>query len=477
MSTHIRPPVIAVLGHVDHGKTTLLDYIRKTNVAGGEFGGITQHIGAYEITTKEHKKITFIDTPGHEAFSSLRKRGVQIADIALLVVAADSSVKPQTIEALQVIREAGIPFIVVVNKIDLPDIIVEKVFKDLNKNNVHLEGRGGEVPYVELSAKTGKGVDSLLELIILISELKNQTFDPQGALLGGVVEVKKDKRGVVATVILKNGTVKIGNDIYIGEKKVRAKALVDSAGVLIDELSPSTPAELLGCKYMPLPGDIVSDKAVLRQQEAQKTKTDELRNVFFAPNKKQFNFIIKADASGTEEVLREKLAAFDEIKIIKSEIGEVNESDIELAKGVKASVLAFNVKLRGEIAKKAEAENVSIFSYTLIYDLLDQIEELIYSLREREEKEARKVGEAKILAEFVKGPVKIAGMRMLTGKIKPGLIAEVIRGKKSLGETTIKSLYKRSNPVGEASKGDECGAIFSSSLDFKQGDIVKLYIP
>ncbi len=474
----LRPPVVAVLGHVDHGKTTLLDYIRRTSVAAGEFGGITQHIGAYEIMTKEGKPITFIDTPGHEAFTNLRKRGVMIADVALLVVAADSSVQPQTVEALHVIQESKTPFIVVINKVDLPDIRIEKVIKDLTKHNVILEGRGGDIPYVELSAKTGNGVPALLELITLFSELQNNTYDDTGEVLGMSVEVKKDRRGIVVTVILKNGTLHVGDDVYMGEEKIRVKALFDVTGVALKEVVPSTPVVLLGCTNMVAAGTLLTaQKGVIPVSSAPVAAPVDFKTDFYAAIKKQFNFIIKCDASGTEEVIREKLGAYEEIKIVKCDIGEPTEADVEFAKAVKANILAFNVKVRKEVEKKADIEGVSIFSYTLIYELLDQMEELIRNLRVKEEKESRKIGEAKILAEFVKGPVKIAGMRIMAGKIRANCVAELLRGKKNLGETTIKSLFQKTSAVVEVKKGEECGALFSTQLDFKPGDIVKLYTP
>lgn len=471
-----KPPVVVVLGHVDHGKTTLLDYIRKTNVAKAEFGGITQHIGAYEITTAEGKKITFIDTPGHEAFTSLRQRGAAVADIALLVIAADSSIQPQTLEALKVIKQAKIPFIVVVNKIDLEGIQIEKVFKDLAKNEVYVEGRGGDVPVVKVSAKKGLGIDSLLEMISLIAELENLEYSSEAVVEGVVIEVKKDKRGIVLTVILRNGRLGVGDEIYVGQEKVKVRALFRDTGEAVKEVFPSTPVELLGCKNMVVPGTIVS-KNEPQPQEGKTLEKKEDIGIFFKEYKKKFNFIVKTDTLSTEEVIKEKFGGFDEIEIVKSDIGELTEKDIEFAQATKANILLFNVKLRKNIAQKAELAGVNIFEFKLIYELLDQIEDLIYALRAKEEKEARKIGEGKILAEFLKADVKIAGIRMISGKIKKDSLAELWRGKKNLGETTIKSLYQKSIPVNEVVKGDECGVIFSKKIDFQQGDIVKLYTP
>lgn len=472
-----RPPVIAVLGHVDHGKTTLLDTIRKARVAEREFGGITQHIGAYEITTAENKKITFIDTPGHEAFTKIRTRGVQAADIALLVVAADSSVQPQTKEAIKIIQDAKIPYIVVINKVDLPDIIIEKVIKDLARSNVLLEGRGGEIPFVQISAKKGTGIPQLLELISLVAELHNFTFDPSHEPLGVVIEAKKDRRGVICSVILKDGTLSVGQTVFIGSDPVKIRALHNELGQPSASVTPSTPVELLGCKNTPEPGSIVSAKASEGAATIEKPVRADFRNDIYQQASKKFDFILKVDTVSTEEVIREKLADFEEINIVKSEVGDLTEADVELAKATKANFLLFNVKVRKEVERLAEVESVTIFAYTIIYELLDQVEDLIFALREKQEKEARKIGEARVLQVFVKGPVKIAGLKIITGKIITGAKAEVMHGKNNLGETTIKSLYQRSNAVREVKRGEDCGALFDPQLDFKTGDIVKLYTP
>lgn len=473
-----RQPVIAVLGHVDHGKTTLLDTIRKANVAAGEFGGITQHIGAYEVTTPEGKKLTFIDTPGHEAFTKIRTRGVQAADIALLVVAADSSVQPQTKEAIKIIQDAGIPYIVVINKVDLPDIMIEKVIKDLVRANVLLEGRGGEIPYVQVSAKKGQGIPQLLELISLVGDLHSYTYDESHEPLGVVIEAKKDRRGVVCTLILKDGIIAVGQSIYVGNELVKIRALHDEHGKPNPAVIPSVPVELLGCKELPEPGSVITSKAPNEQDnQKQVTAKADFRDEFYQHSSQKFNFILKVDTVSTEEVIREKLALFDEINIIKSDIGDLTEADVELAKTTKSNFLLFNVKTRKEVERLAEVEGVALFSYTIIYELLDQVEDLILELRAKQEKEARKVGEARVLQQFVKGPIKIAGLKIITGKISVGIKAEIMHGKNKLGETTIKSLYQRSNAVREVKKGDDCGAIFDPQLDFRQGDIVKLYIP
>ena len=471
-----KPPVVVVLGHVDHGKTTLLDALRQSNVAKSEFGEITQHIGAYEIISKEKKIITFIDTPGHEAFNTLRSRGAKLADIALLIVAADGSVKPQTLEALKQIKIFKISYIVVINKVDLPTANVEKVIKDLNKQEVYLEGRGGEVPYVEISAKNGTGLETLLELISLVAELKDFTYSPTNPVEGAIIEAKKDRRGVVLTIVLSNGHLKVGDKVYFGNTEVKIRAMFNDKNEAVKEVYPSTPVEILGSKEIIPSGTVLSadQKQVDVQEIAQKQALTE--EGWFDQNSTKFNFIIKADAYGTLEAIEEKFKDFEEIKIISSQTGELTDADLELAKTTKSNILVFNTKVRPPLLKKAEIEEINIFQYNLIYELLDQVEDLIFGLRTRQEKEARKVGEAKIIAKFNRENKIIAGIKVITGKVTLSEKAEVLRGKKVLGETTISSLYKKSDPVQEVGKGEECGAIFTDKIDFRQGDIVKLYI-
>jgi len=475
----VRPPVVVVLGHVDHGKTTLLDSLRSASVAEREFGQITQHIGAYELTTKEGRVITFVDTPGHEAFNSLRSRGASVADIALLIVAADDSVQPQTLEALKQIRAHKIPFIVVINKIDAPGANIEKVIKDLTKQEVYLEGRGGETPMVEISAKNKTNLDGLLELITLVADLANLTFDPQAAPEGVVIEVKKDRRGVVLTIILSQGSLKVGDSIYVGTEPVKIRALFNDLGQNVQVVYPSTPVEILGSKNVPVPGSLIGKQSQVIAEKKVETKAQVQPSMedWYKKEATQFNFIIKADAYGTLEAISEKFAQFEEIRIIKSETGELTEADLELAKTTRANVLIFNTKLRGTLAQKAEKEEISIFEYNLIYELLDQVEDLIFALRVKQEKEESKVGEARVIAKFNKETQIIAGLRVITGKITLKDKAELIRGKKVLKETTIGSLYQRSNPVPVVKKGEECGAIFADKLDFQVGDSVKLYKP
>lgn len=477
VKTAVKSPVVVVLGHVDHGKTTLLDALRQSKVAEKEFGQITQHIGAYEIITKENKKITFIDTPGHEAFNTLRARGAKLADLALLVVAADNSVKPQTIESLNQIRANKIPFIVVINKVDLETANVEKVIKDLGKQEVFLEGRGGDIPFVKISAKNKTGLDTLLELISLVADLHNFTYEPGAPAEAVVVEAKKDRRGVILTIILINGTLKVGDTLYAVNKPIKVRAMFNDLGQNVKSIFPSTPVELLGSKEVVAPGTILKSETVEAvKSEVKKEKAVLTEADWFNQNQTKFNFIIKADAFGTLEAILDKFSQFEEIKVIKADTGELTEADVELAKATKANVLIFNTKLRGNIKEQADKEDISIFEYNLIYELLDQVEDLIFALRTKQEKEARKTAEAKVIQKFVKGDKVIAGLKVLTGKLDTRQKAEIVRGKKIIAETTISSLQQKSDAVVSVNRGEECGATFADKIDFQQGDIVKLYL-
>lgn len=476
----VRPPVIVVVGHVDHGKTTLLDSIRKTDVAAGEAGGITQRIGAYEITTPNKRRITFIDTPGHAVFGSLRKRGVTTADIALLVIAADSSVQPQTLESLAIIREAQIPFIVVINKIDVPNALPEKVIKDLSKQNVLLEGRGGDVPYVQISAKSGQGLDTLFELITLVADMHELTYDPDAPVEGFVIEVKKDKRGIIPTLIIRNGTLRVGSSVKIEAQDVKVRALFNDKGTAIDHATPSMPVELLGMSKAVSAGAWVGVQPASEPQKETITSsapqtTDGTEG--FADQNKRFAFIIRADSYGSLEVIRERFKEYEEIQIIDSSIGEPTESDIERAAGAQATILLFNAKMKKDIRQKAESLSVTLFEFSLMYELLDDIDDLILALRAKREKEARKVGEGKIIAIFEKGQNRIAGLKVNAGKVEVGLIAEIVRGKKIIGESKVKSLYQKTEPVASIKRGEECGMLLSDSIDFSKGDMVKWYLP
>lgn len=467
-----RPPILAVLGHVDHGKTTLLDTIRNTSVAAKEAGGITQRIGAYEITTKENKVITFIDTPGHELFNSMRKRGIAAADIALLVIAADDSVKPQTIESLDVIRKAEIPFIVVINKIDLPGALPEKVIKDLTRQNVILEGRGGDIPYVEISAKTGKNLETLFELIVLVSEMNDFSCDLTAPPEGVIIEVHKDNRGIVATTIVRNGTVRVGDTVYIEDQEVKIRALITDRGTQVKQATPSMPVALLGLKNVVPAGSALT---TVQPSKKEPEKALQQKSILMEDAKK-FYFIVRADTYGSLEVLRERLTAFDEIELLQTEVGDVTERDIDYAETSGANILAYKMPLRAEMKHRAEQMGVTVFEYDLAYELVDEIEDLIIALREKREKESRKRGEARVQAVFKKGRDTIAGVKITTGFVEVGMVAEQVRGKKITASSIVRSLYRKVEPIVKAERGTECGFTTADSIDFHQGDVIKFYV-
>ncbi len=477
-----RPPIVTILGHVDHGKTTLLDYIRKSRIAEKEYGGITQKIGAYEIKTgiKGYKidKITFIDTPGHEAFTKLRARGANVADIAILLIDAKDSLMPQTIESIYHIKSAKIPFIVALNKIDLPEANPEKVKNDLMKYEVLVEGKGGKVPVVEISAKTGKGVNDLLEMILLISADLGLTFDDQNSPLGYIIETKKDKRGIVATVVLKDGHLKIGDIVYCQDKKAKIRSMINDLGQALEKVYPSTPFELLGFEEMPTVGDKITNKPQILKKEEKNNYLSERKIDFESllgkpKDEKKLNLIIKADSQGSLEAIDFALKDNKNIEIVLKSVGEITKSDIFLAKTTKAIIIGFSVGLTTEVKELAQQEKIIIKTYNIIYELIEELKEVALMLKEKEEKEKNLKGEAKILATFIIEGEKVYGVKIIKGKISLGDNIEVYRNNKFIGKTKLVSLKIRAKKVNEVKKDQEAGMIFSPTLDISVGDVVK----
>lgn len=478
-----RPPIVAILGHVDHGKTTLLDFIRKSNITDREFGGITQKIGAYEITTefKDYKtnRITFIDTPGHEAFTKLRARGANVADIALLLIDGKDSVMPQTEESISHIKAAKIPFIVVINKIDLPETNPDKVKNDLLKYEVLTEGKGGDVPVALVSAKTGKGINELLETILFIASDLKLTFDEKNPVAAYIIETKKDRRGIVASVIIKDGTIKIADVVYVNDQKIKVKSLINDLGQSVPLVVPSNPFELLGFNDMPEVGGMIKsisvDQSPLSDDQlpvAQKALT--LEDVLKMPVvEKKLPAIIKADSQGSVEAIKNSLKDNTNLNIVLLAVGEINKSDIFLAKATKSIIIGFTVKTSHEAESLAKQEKVIIKSYQIIYELLDELNEVANLIKEKEEKEKNLKGEAQILANFIIEGEKIFGVNVTKGKINLGDTIEVFRKKKPIGKTKLVSLKVRAKTVNEVKKGQEAGMIFGPPLDFLVGDVVK----
>jgi len=480
MAEHSRPPIVTILGHVDHGKTTLLDFIRKSAVASKEHGGITQHIGAYQVE-HEGKLITFIDTPGHAAFEKMRSRGAKVADIAILVVALDDGIMPQTIEAIKHIIEAKVPMIVAVNKIDLPGIDtkvqLQKIKKQLSDQKINLEEYGGDTPLVPLSAKTGEGVDKLLEIIQLVAELHELEADSALLPAGVIIEANLDKfKGPVATILIRNGTLRKGDQIMVGGVKGKVRGMFDWNSQPLAEALPSTPVEVLGLETVPEVGAKLGEEsgepsikeAAASLVERLKTKDD-----------KTLKVIIKADKQGSLEAIQTALEKFNEerkvVEFIFSATGDIGEENIKLAATVGAIVIGFNVKVAPTAQKIAENEHVLIRTYNIIYELLEDIEEVVNTLLEVGQLE-EVLGKGNIIAEFPFGKAeRVAGCRITEGSIAKGQRIRVVREGILVGETKLKSLRKVKEEVNKVEKGNDCGMLFEPAIDFQIGDTVEAF--
>ncbi len=479
-----RPPIVTILGHVDHGKTTLLDYIRKTNLTSREHGGITQSIGVYEIATKikgyQTDKITFIDTPGHEAFTKLRSRGANIADIALLLIDAKDSLKPQTVESISHIKAANIPFIVVLNKTDLPEAKPDKVKADLLKHEVIVEDKGGKVPCLSISAKTGKGVNELLESILLLASELHLQFDPQAPAIAYIIETRKDKRGVIASCIIKEGQMKITDVVFSDNLKTKIRSLVGDTGKPLKTVSPSTPFELLGFSELPEVGSTISPiqspKQPKQPQETQPQPALDVHALLNPQEEKKVSLIIKADTQGSLEAILNSFVKNKNVEIILNSVGDINNSDIFLAKSVKAIVIGFNIKPSTDVIDLAKQEKVIIKTYNIIYELIEELTEVASLLKEKEESEKNLKGEAKVLATFIIEGEKVYGIKVTKGKANLGDSVEFYRDKNLVSKSKIVSLRLRSKPVEEVKKDQEAGVILSPQLDIRTGDMIKLVL-
>lgn len=458
MGSLIRPPIVTVLGHVDHGKTTLLDAIRKTDVASREAGGITQSIGASLIETADRKKITFIDTPGHSAFSKMRSRGVKVADIVLLVVSADDGVKPQTVESLQIIREANVPFIVVITKIDLSSSSPETVVGELEKEGVTFEGRGGDTPKIEVSAKTGVGISHLLEIISLLSEVHGIKGDPSAPLEAVVIETVKDRRGCVATIVVRNGTLKVGDFIGGEEVSCKVRGLFDYTGKPVKEIFPGEPGQIIGFEGMPQVGTPLSIGPVKAQEVKEKQeKVGKLE-------KDEIPIFLKAATLGSLEAL---VASFPpKIVVIAKSVGNLTESDILNAKALGALIFVFESKVASTVTKLAESEGVKVERFEVIYELIERLEELI------KKGKTDVLGKAEVLASFPYEHKKVAGCKVIEGKIAKTNTIIVKRGEKELAKVKIISMRKQKQEISEAKAGEEFGVIFDPQIDFAVGDML-----
>lgn len=466
-----RPPVVAVLGHVDHGKTSILDRIRQTNLAAREAGGITQSIGASSIVFKD-QKITFIDTPGHAAFGKMRQRGGQAADLVILVVAADDGVMPQTIESIEHIKAASVPFIVAINKIDLPGADVERVKKQLADNGVLLEGYGGDIVAVPISAKTGKGIDDLLEMILLVTQMEEISGDPEGLFKGIIIESKKDKAGPVGTIVVKNGTLNVGDQILAGEVWAKTRGLFDENWKSVLKVEPGEAAQVLGFETIPPVG-----ASVIRVETSSERKV-QIPTLQAPPlsdeEQKKFKIILRADTAGSLEAIIANLV--QDVVLVTAGLGEILKNDVLLAQMTKAKIFGFRIKIPSEVAKLAEGEKVEIAVFDIIYQFLESLEK--EKLRWLTPTTVEQVtGKAEILAEFTLEGKRIAGGRLLEGKISERDKMRLLRGEKILGEAQIISLKQRAKSVSEVKAKEEFGVLLEPPLDFKVGDMLISFRP
>ena len=487
-----RPPIVTVMGHVDHGKTSVLDVLRSANVVSGEFGGITQHIGAYQIES-QNNKLTFIDTPGHAAFTEMRARGSKLTDVVVLVVAADDGVKPQTIESIKHAKAANVPIVVAINKCDLPDADPQKIKNQLLEHELVAEDLSGDTLMVEISAKTKLNLDKLVESIILQAEILDLKTDYESKATGIVLESKIDVgRGPVATIIVTTGTLKKGDFFVSGLKWGKVRAIINDKGKNIDEASPSTPVEILGINGAAKAGDdfivLESEKEAktLSENRAEETKDGKnpltfatQESAFSDKSSEELNLIIKSDVHGSSEAIKNAISQIkhDEVKpkIILADIGMVTETDVTLAKASNAVLIAFNVKPSKEAKKLAENEKIKISSYNIIYEVLDFVKQKMSGLLSPDIQETV-IGTAQILEIFkVSGAGKVAGSKVMDGEITTASDVRIIRDGAIIYTGKVGTLFREKNQVKQVSNGQECGITVKDYMDFQKNDTIEAF--
>jgi len=492
-----RPPVVTIMGHVDHGKTTLLDAIRSTNVVAGEAGGITQHIGAYQVEIKG-KKITFLDTPGHAAFTTMRARGAQITDITILVVAADDGVMPQTVEAISHAKAAKVPIIVAVNKIDKPEANIDRIKQELTEYELVAEEWGGETIFCPLSAKQRTGIEELLEYILLVAEVQELKANPNKRARGTVVEAELDKgRGPVATVLVQHGTLKVGDPIVVGSAYGRIRAMVNDKGRRLKEAGPSTPVEITGLNDVPQAGDqfmvfedekkarAIGETRAAKQRESERrantrVSLDDLFQHIQEGDIKELNLIVKADVQGSVEALRGSLEKIDvngtRVKIIHTGVGAITESDVTLANASNAIIIGFNVRPEPNARNMAEQEKIDIRLHRVIYNVIEEIEQALKGMLDPVYKESI-IGQAEIREVFKISKVgNIAGCYVTEGKLTRDAGARLIRDGVVIYEGKLDTLKRFKDDVKEVAAGYECGLTLERFNDIKQGDIIEAFV-
>ncbi|MYB34572.1 MAG: translation initiation factor IF-2, partial [Gammaproteobacteria bacterium] len=491
-----RPPIVTVMGHVDHGKTSLLDYLRKTRVVAGEAGGITQHIGAYRIGVND-QEICFLDTPGHEAFTAMRARGTKATDLVILVVAADDGVMPQTVEAINHAKSAEVPVVVAINKIDREEADSERVKQELSNHELIPEEWGGETLMNEVSALTGQGIDSLLESVMVQAELCDLKAKPAGKASGLVIEARLDKgKGPVATLLVKEGLLQRGDFLLAGEQTGKIRVLSDDQGQKINQAGPSTPVEVQGLERVPVAGDdfmVVSDERIAREiassrqgkskerktAQQQKTKMESIFNRMDEGNIKTLNILVKADVQGSVEALKESLIKLssDEVhvKVVHGLVGGINESDINLAKAVEAVIVGFNVRADATARKLIDAEGITVFYHNIIYDVVDTIKASMTGLMDEIAGEEH-VGLVEVRDVFRSPKIgAVAGCYVTKGAVKRNLPVRVLRDNIVIFEGAIDSLRRFKDDVNEVKHGYECGIGIKDYNDVKVGDQIEVY--
>ena len=490
----MRPPVVTIMGHVDHGKTSLLDAIREANVVSGEAGGITQHIGAYQV--KAHDKlITFIDTPGHEAFTEMRARGAQVTDIVIIIVSAEDGVKPQTIEAIDHAKAAGVPIIVAINKMDLPTANPDRVLTEISEHGLTPEEWGGDTLVNKISAKTRMGIDELLENILLIAEMENLKANPNRYATGSVIEARLDKNiGSIATILIQNGTLRLGDPVVVGVNYGKVRTLKNDKGENITVAPPSTPVEITGLTDLPVAGDRfmafetekearkVSDERKLRAKEKDTNRSGMTLEDLFSKVKegaKSISVVLKTDVKGSEEAIKQSLSKIDshdvKVEVIRSGVGTITESDVVLANASNAIVIGFNVRPNNKTVELAKEYGVDIRLHNVIYKIIEELEDAILGMIDPEYEE-KVLGTAEIRQLFKFSKVgTIAGSYITDGIIKNGEQARLIRDGIVIYDGKIASLQRGKDKVNEVKKGIECGITIENYSDIKEGDIIETY--
>jgi translation initiation factor IF-2 len=493
-----RPPVVTVMGHVDHGKTSLLDAIRQTQVAAGEAGGITQHIGAYQVQ-HDGKTLTFLDTPGHEAFTAMRARGAKVTDVAVIVVAADDGVMPQTVEAIDHARAAGVPILVAVNKVDKDGADTNRVRTELAQQDLNPEEWGGDTVYADVSAKTKQGLDNLLEMILLVTELEELTANPSAAASGTVVESRLDPgRGPVTGVLVQRGTLRVGDAVFAGPVWGKVRAMLDDKGERVEEATPGMPVEVLGFDGVTDAGEHVQvvenerKARALAQERETRLKTEQLarrqarkvtlEEVFQRASEgqlKELNIVLKADVSGSLEALEDEIAKVPQeqvaVNIIHAQTGGINESDVMLASASDAVIIGFNVRPLAEARRAAEREGVDIRTYTVIYKVTEELRAAMEGLLEPEEIEEA-LGQAEVKQTFKASRVgTIAGCLVTDGKVTRSASARLVRDGTIVWSGRVGSLRRFKDDVTEVDEGQECGIVLAGFADIKEGDVLEFF--